>query len=205
MAPLGLDAEWAQRRVLVTGATGLLGGWVVRQLVTHGADVVAIVRDTLPRTFLKSEGLWQEITVCHGDITDAELVRRVLAEYEIETVLHLAAQTIVPIANKSPLSTFETNIAGTWIVLEEARRSERDPEVVVASSDKAYGESEKLPYREDHPLQGSTPYDVSKSCADLIAQAYAATLVEQRVHCSLRQSLRWRGPQFQQTHTGGNT
>ena len=121
MAPVGLDPDWEQRRVLVTGATGLLGGWVVRELVHRGADVVAIVRDSVPRTFVEVEGLSNDMTVCRGDINDESLVRRVLAEYEVETVFHLAAQTIVPIANKSPLSTFETNIAGTWTVLEAAR------------------------------------------------------------------------------------
>jgi len=174
VASLGLDAAWTQRRVLVTGATGLLGGWIVRELVERGADVVAIVRDSVPRTFIEVEDLWHRITICRGDITDAMLVRRVLSEYEIQTVFHLAAQTIVPIANQSPLSTFETNIAGTWTVLEAARLGDCE-EVVVASSDKAYGPSTQLPYLEDFPLQGRSPYDVSKSCADLIAQAYAAT------------------------------
>jgi CDP-glucose 4,6-dehydratase len=175
MAALELDPAWDQRRVLVTGATGLLGGWVVRELVQRGAHVVAIVRDSVPRTFIEVEGLWEQITVCRGDVNDESLVRRVLAEYEVQTVFHLAAQTIVPIANQSPVSTFETNIAGTWTVLEAVRLSGSGGEVVVASSDKAYGLSTQLPYREDHPLQGRSPYDVSKSCADLIAQAYAAT------------------------------
>lgn len=172
---VGLDPEWEQRRTLVTGATGLLGGWMVRELVNRGADVVAIVRDDVPGTFIDVEDLWHRISVCRGDVTDSSLVRRVLAEYEVKTVFHLAAQTIVPIANQSPLSTFETNIAGTWTVLEAVRLGGSEAEVVVASSDKAYGLSTQLPYREDYPVQGRTPYDVSKSCADLIAQAYAAT------------------------------
>jgi CDP-glucose 4,6-dehydratase len=148
---------------------------MVRDLVHRGADVVAIVRDAVPRTFLEVEDLWRRISVCRGDITDAKLVTRVLAEYEVQTVFHLAAQTIVPIANRSPISTFETNVAGTWTVLEAVRLGGSGAEVVVASSDKAYGASTQLPYREDCPLQGRTPYDVSKSCADLISQAYAAT------------------------------
>jgi CDP-glucose 4,6-dehydratase len=172
---VGLDDTWEQRRVLVTGATGLLGGWLVRDLVNRSADVIAIVRDSVPRTFISEEGLVDRITVCRGDICDGSLVHRVLAEYEVQTVFHLAAQTIVPIANRSPLSTFETNIAGTWTVLEAARLTATVGEVVVASSDKAYGHSEELPYREHYPLQGRAPYDVSKSCADLIAQAYAHT------------------------------
>ncbi len=175
MVSVELDPEWEQRRTLVTGATGLLGGWMVRELVNRGADVVAIVRDGVPGTFIDVEDLWHRITVCRGDVTDSSLVRRVLAEYEVKTVFHLAAQTIVPIANQSPISTFETNIAGTWTVLEAVRLSGSEAEVVVASSDKAYGLSTQLPYREDYPVQGRSPYDVSKSCADLIAQAYAAT------------------------------
>jgi CDP-glucose 4,6-dehydratase len=175
VAPVGLDATWGQRRVLVTGATGLLGGWLVRDLVQRDADVVAIVRDSVPRTFVEEEDLLGRITVCHGDVCDASLVARVMAEYEVQTVFHLAAQTIVPIANRSPVSTFETNVAGTWTVLEQARLIDGVGEVLVASSDKAYGQSDQLPYRESHPLQGRTPYDVSKSCADLIAQAYAHT------------------------------
>ena len=175
MASVEIDANWEQRRVLVTGATGLLGGWLVRDLVDRGAEVVAIVRDSVPRTFIHEEGLFDRITVCRGGICDAGLVLRVMAEYEVQTVFHLAAQTIVPIANRSPLSTFETNIAGSWTVLEAARLTGTVGEVVVASSDKAYGQSDELPYLENYPLQGRTPYDVSKSCADLIAQAYAHT------------------------------
>jgi CDP-glucose 4,6-dehydratase len=174
MATVGLS-DWLQHRVLVTGATGLLGGWLVRELLALDADVVAVVRDSVPRTFVAEEGLLGRITVCRGDICDPGLVHRVLAEYEVQTVFHLAAQTIVPIANQSPISTFEANITGTWTVLEAARLTDTVGEVLVASSDKAYGQSEQLPYREDYPLQGRTPYDVSKSCADLIAQAYAHT------------------------------
>ncbi len=136
---------------------------------------MAIVRDSVPRTLLEEDGLYDRITVCRGDICEADLVSRVLAEYEVQTVFHLAAQTIVPIANRSPLSTFEANIAGTWTVLEASRLVETITEVVIASSDKAYGRSDQLPYTERHPLQGRTPYDVSKSCADLIGQAYAHT------------------------------
>lgn len=172
---MGLGAPWEQRRVLVTGATGLLGGWLVRDLLARGADVVAIVRDSVPQTFIHEAGLCDRMIMCRGDVCDASLVARVLAEYEVQTVFHLAAQTIVPIANRSPISTFETNIAGTWTVLEESRLSETVGEVVVASSDKAYGHSDQLPYKESHRLEGRTPYDVSKSCADLIAQAYANT------------------------------
>ena len=175
MASMGVGPEWEQRQRLGDRRDRLARRLDRTELVNRGADVVAIVRDSVPRTFLEVEDLTHRITVCHGDITDATLVGRVLSEYEIETVFHLAAQTIVPIANRNPLSTFETNIAGTWTVLEAARVRASGAEVIVASSDKAYGQSAQLPYREDYPLQGRTPYDVSKSCADLIAQAYAAT------------------------------
>jgi CDP-glucose 4,6-dehydratase len=115
------------------------------------------------------------VKVVRGDVRDQATMERVLGEYEIDTVIHLAAQTIVGIANRNPVSTFETNIAGTWSLLEACRRSSAVKQIVVASSDKAYGEHEQLPYTEDAPLMGQHPYDVSKSCADLIAQTYAAT------------------------------
>jgi CDP-glucose 4,6-dehydratase len=115
------------------------------------------------------------VTIVRGDIQDQALVERVLGEYEIDTVMHLAAQTIVPIANRNPISTFETNIGGTWSLLEACRRSPKVMQIVYASSDKAYGESDELPYSETTPLRGRHPYDVSKSCGDLIAQSYAAT------------------------------
>jgi CDP-glucose 4,6-dehydratase len=118
-------------------------------------------------------GLLRKIYVVEGDVSDYPLVERILAEYEIETLFHLAAQTIVPIANRAPLSTFETNVKGTWVVLEAARRNPTVSGLIVASSDKAYGAQSELPYREESPLLGRHPYDVSKSCADLIAQAYA--------------------------------
>jgi CDP-glucose 4,6-dehydratase len=159
----------------VTGATGLVGGWVVRRLVEAGADVVCLVRDWVPRSQLIRGG-WHERTITvRGDVTDPELVERTLGEYEIDTVIHLAAQTIVPIANRNPTSTFETNIAGTWTLLEACRRSPLVHQIVLASSDKAYGEHTALPYAEDMPLRGTHPYDVSKACADLIGQSYAAS------------------------------
>lgn len=163
---------WRDRHVLVTGATGLLGGWLVEGLLARGARVVAIVRDSVPRSRLVAERVVDRIDVAHGDVTDYLFVERVIAEYEVECVFHLAAQTIVGIANRSPLSTFDTNIRGTWNVLEAARHQPRPPRVVVASSDKAYGDHENLPYDESSALQGRHPYDVSKSAADLVAQSY---------------------------------
>jgi CDP-glucose 4,6-dehydratase len=168
-------AFWRDRPTLVTGGTGLVGGWLVRRLIEHGADVVCLVRDWVPQSELARAGLIDQVKVVRGDLRDQAVLERSLGEYEIDTVIHLAAQTIVGIANRNPVSTFETNIAGTWALLEACRRSPRVKQVVVASSDKAYGDQEVLPYDETTPLQGRHPYDVSKSCADLIAGSYAVT------------------------------
>jgi CDP-glucose 4,6-dehydratase len=166
------EASWRDRRVFVTGATGLLGGWLVQALLARGAHVVGLVRDRVPRSRLVAERVIDRIDVVWGDVTDYLGVERALAEYEIECVFHLAAQAIVGIANRSPLSTFDTNVRGTWHVLEASRRQPTVRRVIVASSDKAYGTQLRLPYEESAPLQGSHPYDVSKSCADLIAQSF---------------------------------
>lgn len=166
---------WRDRPTFVTGATGLVGGWLVQRLLHAEADVVCLVRDGVPQSELIRSGNYERVKVVRGDIQDQSLLERILGEYEIATVFHLAAQTIVPIANRNPLSTFESNIRGTWILLEACRRSITVRQCVVASSDKAYGDHETLPYDETMPLQGRYPYDVSKSCADLIAQSYAAT------------------------------
>lgn len=164
---------WLDRPTLVTGATGLVGSWLVERLVAAGAEVVCLVRDWVPQSELVRGGWLQQVRVVRGDITDAALVARVLGEYEIDTVIHLAAQTIVGVANRDPVSTFESNIRGTWVLLEACRHAPRVRQVVLASSDKAYGEVGQLPYDETMPLLGRHPYDVSKSCADLLAQAYA--------------------------------
>jgi CDP-glucose 4,6-dehydratase len=167
------DTFWQDRRVFVTGCTGLLGSWLTAVLVESGASVVGLIRDYAPHSQLVRSGTSRKINIVRGDVCDYALMERTLAEYEIDTVFHLAAQTIVGIANRAPLSTFETNIRGTWLLLEAARRNATIRAVVVASSDKAYGAAVNLPYREDAPLQGRHPYDVSKSCADMIAQTYA--------------------------------
>jgi CDP-glucose 4,6-dehydratase len=166
---------WRDRRVFVTGCTGLVGAWTVRALLQRGALVVGLIRDQVAGSELTRTGLCGQIDVVRGSVEDYPLMERALAEYEVQTVLHLAAQTIVGIANRSPLSTFETNIKGTWCLLEAARRCGFRPDVIVASSDKAYGEQRELPYVEDAPLQGRHPYDASKSCADTIALTYAHT------------------------------
>ena len=168
-------AFWQDRPTLVTGATGLVGGWVVRRLLELRADVVCLVRDWVPQSELARSGMLGRVKVVRGDVQDQPVLERVLGEYEVDTVIHLAAQAIVGIANRNPISTFESNVAGTWRLLEACRRSPLVRQVVLASSDKAYGEQAVLPYREDVALQGRHPYDVSKACADLIAQSYAAT------------------------------
>ncbi|MBK9926885.1 MAG: GDP-mannose 4,6-dehydratase [Anaerolineales bacterium] len=166
-------AFWLDRPTFVTGGTGLVGSWLVKRLMDAGADVVCLVRDWVPQSEMVRKGWIEQVKVVRGDISDRETLERTLGEYEIDTVIHLAAQTIVTIANRNPISTFETNIAGTWNLLEASKRSPKVKQVVIASSDKAYGDQEVLPYDENTPLQGQHPYDVSKSAADLIAYTYA--------------------------------
>ncbi len=164
---------WVDRPTLVKGATGLLGSCLVKRLAAFRADVVCLVRDWVPDSELVQESLIARVKVVRGDVRDQELLERVLGEYEIDSVFHLAAQTIVGIANRNPVSTLDTNIRGTWALLEACRRSPMVKQIVLASSDKAYGENSNLPYDEGAPLEGRHPYDVSKSCADLIAHTYA--------------------------------
>ena len=166
---------WKDRPTLVTGATGLVGSWLTRRLSEAQADVVCLVRDWIPQSELIRSGTLNLVKVVRGDIGDRDLLERTLGEYEINTVFHLAAQTIVGIANRNPISTFESNIAGTWKLLEACRRSPAVKSIVLASSDKAYGDQDDLPYSENTPLEGRHPYDVSKSCGDLIAQTYGKT------------------------------
>jgi CDP-glucose 4,6-dehydratase len=166
-------AFWLDRPTFVTGGTGLVGSWLVQRLVEVGADVTCLVRDWVPQSELVRSRSIEQVKVVRGDIRDRDTLERALGEYEIDTVIHLAAQTIVTIANRNPISTFETNIAGTWNLLEACRRSQKVKQIVMASSDKAYGDQENLPYDEKTPLQGQHPYDVSKSAADLIAYSYA--------------------------------
>ncbi|MDI1434206.1 GDP-mannose 4,6-dehydratase [Polyangium sorediatum] len=173
-------AFFRDRNVLVTGATGLLGSWLSERLVSLGANVVGLVRDFVPTSRLfvagsKGTTIAEGMTLVSGDIRDRELLERVMGEHEIDSVFHLAAQTIVGIANANPVSTFESNVAGAWNVFEAARRSPKVRRVLLASSDKAYGSHETLPYTEAMALRGEHPYDVSKSCADLIARTYWVT------------------------------
>jgi CDP-glucose 4,6-dehydratase len=170
-----MSTFWRDRPTLVTGGTGLLGPWLVKRLLEAEADVVCLVRDWVPDCELVRAKWIEKVKVVRGDLRDQALLERTIGEYEVDTVFHLAAQTIVGIANNNPISTFETNIAGTWALLEACRRSPSIGRILVASSDKAYGDQEKLPYSEDTPLEGRHPYDVSKSCADLISKAYSVT------------------------------
>lgn len=166
----------AARRALVTGATGFVGSWLVKALAARGVDVVALVRDPDPQSELYRSGLVRRVSVVAGCLEDFEAVRRAVNEHEVDTIFHLGAQAIVGAAHRDPLPTFEANVRGTYHVLEAARVHAGLVEaVVVASSDKAYGDTDDLPYRETHPLAGRHPYDVSKSCADLITAAYFRT------------------------------
>lgn len=167
---------WQGRRVFVTGATGLVGSWLVKELLVQGAYVVALVLDANPQAELYRSGEIRSVWVVNGTLEDFRVLERAITEHEVDTVFHLGAQAIVGTAYRAPLLTFEANIRGTYNLLE-ACRIHRDlvQRVVIASSDKAYGESPRLPYTEDMPLAGRHPYDVSKSCADLLGQAYYHT------------------------------
>jgi CDP-glucose 4,6-dehydratase len=168
--------DWRRSRVFVTGASGLLGSALVPELLARGADVTVLLRDWVPASRFLQSDLTARVNVVGGDLLDLPLLVRALNEYEIDTVFHLGAQTIVGTAARSPLSTFESNVRGTWNLLEGCRLNARlVRRVVVASSDKAYGAHERLPYTEDTPLLGRFPYDVSKACADLIALSYYHT------------------------------
>ncbi len=166
---------WKNRNVLVTGCTGLLGSHLTAMLVDQQADVVGLIRDLVPKSNLSQTGIHDRINIVRGSVEDYFTIERALNEYEVDTVFHLAAQTIVGTANRNPLSTFKSNIEGTWCVLEACRRVPTVKRIIIASSDKAYGDQDELPYDETTPLKGSHPYDVSKSCADLIANTYRNT------------------------------
>lgn len=166
---------WKDRNVFVTGVTGLLGSWMVKKLLEAGAHVVGLVRDHVPHSNLFYSGSHNQMIAVYGDLIDISVLERVLNEYEIDTVFHVGAQTQVVMANRNPISTFDSNIRGTWNTLEAARRSQTVKRMVSASSDKAYGAQSILPYAENTPLNGAHPYDVSKSCADLLCHTYYNT------------------------------
>jgi CDP-glucose 4,6-dehydratase len=167
---------WKDRRVFVTGATGMVGAWLVKDLIARGAYVVALVLDTDPKSELYRSGDVNRISVVNGNLEDFRTLERAINAFEVDTVFHLGAQAIVGVAHRAPLPTLETNVRGTWNLLEACRHHRELVErVVIASSDKAYGAQPKLPYTEDMPVAGMHPYEVSKSAADLIARAYYHT------------------------------
>lgn len=165
---------WNGRSVLVTGAGGFIGSWLTQRLVDEGADVVVLLADLDARSQFARAGLGERVTVVHGLLEGPDVVRRALGAHEVDTVFHLGAQTLVGVAHSDPLGTFEANVRGTYLLLDACRLAGVE-RVVVASSDKAYGEVGDLPYSESTPLHGTQPYEVSKSCTDLLAQSYAAT------------------------------
>jgi len=168
--------DWRAHRVLVTGATGIVGSWLCEELVRRGASVVALVRDDDPQSRFYSDAIAPQCSVVRGDLVELADCLRAINDHEVDVVFHLGAQTIVGAGLRDPLACFESNIRGTYHVLEAARRlRELVKTVVIASSDKAYGDSPVLPYTEDMPLRGRHPYDVSKSCTDLLSDTYSHT------------------------------
>ena len=166
---------WQDRPVFVSGGSGLIGGWLVKRLLALGADVVCLVRDWVPQADIVQSRLLEQVKVVRGDVRDQTLLERIMGEYEIRTVMHLAAQSIVNVANRGPVGTLDTNVRGTWCVLEACRQSPTVDQVILASTDKVYGEVEALPYHEEMPMLARFPHDVSKACAEMVAQGYAAT------------------------------
>ncbi len=167
---------WTDKPVFVTGATGLLGSHMTQELLDRGANVVCLVRDEVGQSHFQRLGLGRRAVIVRGCLEDYALLERALNEHEIDTVMHLGAQTIVGTASRNPLSTWEANVRGTYLLLEACRRNmKKVARVVVASSDKAYGDQPVLPYTESSPLEGRFPYDCSKSCTDLISTSYFET------------------------------
>jgi len=171
-----MSFSWKNRNVLVTGSTRLPGAWLTEALLERGANVTCLIRDQVPMSRLVRGGAIERVNIVRGGLEEFDVVLRAVNEYEIDSVFHLAAQTIVGTATRSVLSTFESNIKGTWNLLEACRMCDKIVKrIVMASSDKAYGDHEKLPYSEDEPLNGRYPYDASKACAEILAFSYAET------------------------------
>lgn len=165
-------SNWKNRNVLVTGGNGFIGSHLVNELVEKQANVIVLVRDLSNNVLYKYFNIESKIIQVQGDLVNYNQIERVLNEYSIDSCFHLAAQALVQVANRSPLSTFESNIKGTWNLLEACRNTKFIERVIVASSDKAYGVQEKLPYTEESPLLGIYPYDASKACADILSRSY---------------------------------
>ena len=162
------------QKILVTGGTGFIGSWIVKELIKRGEDVVVLVREMNPKSYFSLLDLGKKSTLVYGDLLDLVGMKRIFSEYEIDTCFHLAAQPIVTIANKDPTPTLDTNIRGSWNLFEICRTNDVN-KIVVASSDKAYGSHKQLPYTEDFSLIANNPYDVSKSCVDLLARMFFKT------------------------------
>lgn len=167
--------RWRDRVVLITGIGGFVGSGLAKELLERGAKVVGVLRDSSGVRQLDALGIRHGLDLAYGSVTEAGLMHRIVSEYEVDTIFHLAAQAIVQVANRSPIPTFESNIGGTWTILEAARLSPLVQRVVVASSDKAYGDQPLLPYTEETPLEGRFPHDASKACSDILARCYAAS------------------------------
>ena len=167
--------NWKNTNVLVTGADGFIGSHIASALADKEAEVTTIIRDIKKTSNIDVLGLRKKINIMHGDLVNFHDCERTINEYDIQFVFHIAAQAIVGPANRSPLSTFDSNIRGTWNILEACRLSKTVKGLVVASSDKAYGQQRKLPYTEESPLNGYFPYDASKACAEIIARCYYMT------------------------------
>ncbi len=170
-----MKSFWEEKNVFVTGSDGFIGSWIAKELVEKKANVTVLVRDMKKEACFDLHGIRSKLNIVQGDLVDLQVMERAFAQYQAEFVFHLAAQALVGIANKSPLSTFESNIKGTWNLLEACRKNDSVKGIVVASSDKAYGVQDKLPYTEDSPLLGLFPYDASKACADILARSYFET------------------------------
>jgi CDP-glucose 4,6-dehydratase len=163
---------WDGRSVFVTGCSGFLGGWLARALLDHGARVSGLVRGAAAARPLYADGLADRVSTVTGSIGDLTLLCDALAEHDVEVVFHLAAQAITSAARRDPIGTLDTNIRGTWNVLEASRRSGSVKAFVLASSVKVYGAQPSLPFSEDAPLNGCQPYDASKIGAELISSTY---------------------------------
>ena len=172
---IGFQKFWFDKNVLITGVAGFIGSHLAASLLKFNANVVGLIRDKLPVSYFKILDIESKITTVQGKLEDIAFLERIISQYKIDYIFHLGAQAIVSFANQLPLPTFVSNIEGTWCLLDAVRRLGCVKGVVVASSDKAYGQHSSLPYREDFPLNPSFPYDISKACADLISRGYNST------------------------------
>jgi CDP-glucose 4,6-dehydratase len=166
---------WKNKKVLITGFEGFLGSNLVKALLERKSEVIGLDIKTFRKETILCARNYEKMVVYKGSVANRNLIRGILRKHSINTIFHLAAEAIVNRSQENPLNTFKSNIAGTWEVLEAAREHGKVEAIIVASSDKAYGSHKKLPYCEDAPLIANHPYDVSKSCADLITNTYFHT------------------------------